>query len=307
MFSIVIPLYNKEKQIANTIKSVQSQTFQDYEIIIVNDGSTDNSVEIVKQIDDKRIKLINQPNGGVSSARNTGIKNASFEYIAFLDADDEWMEDYLGTIFNMINQYPECDVFATNYKILDTNKNERVPVNINLAKFSKTLDNQCGILDDYFDFASMTAPPLWTSAIICTKEAIENIGSFPIGIRAGEDLITWAKLAQKFKICFNKNIKAIYKIDIETFEPGRLVDINDLVGNEFINLLDNEIDSKESLKRYVSLWFKMRASTFLRHNLKFKALKEIFKSLKYNLKNYRLYLYLVILIIPRYFYKYIFK
>ena len=172
MFSIVIPLYNKEKQIANTIKSIQNQTFQEFEMVIVNDGSTDNSVEIVKQIADKRIKLINQENGGVSRARNTGIKNSSFEYIAFLDADDEWEKDYLENVNNMINQYAECSVFATNYKIIDTKRKERFPINTDLAKFSKTSDNQCGVLEDYFDFASRTAPPLWTSAVICKKISI---------------------------------------------------------------------------------------------------------------------------------------
>lgn len=80
MFSVVIPLYNKELSIKNTIESVLKQTFQDFEILVVNDGSTDNSAEIVEQIDDSRIRLIHQANQGVSAARNKGIEKAKFEY-----------------------------------------------------------------------------------------------------------------------------------------------------------------------------------------------------------------------------------
>lgn len=300
MFSIVIPLYNKEKQIANTIKSVQNQTFQEFEIVIVNDGSTDNSANIVKQINDKQIRLINQPNGGVSSARNTGIKNASSEYIAFLDADDEWREDYLETIFNMINQYPECDVFATNYKIVDTNKNERVPVNINFAKFSKTLDNQYGILDNYFDFASLTAPPLWTSAIICTKASILKVGLFPNGIRMGEDLIVWAKLANNFKICYSKKIKAIYnfKATSELLDDEPLPDEPDYVGNELKLFLNNKKNDTSSLNNYISLWHKMRTTMYIANFMREKAIKESFKMLYYNPKKFKNYLILLLCLFP---------
>lgn len=92
-FSIVIPLYNKEKSITTTINSVLNQTCGDFELIIVNDGSTDTSLEIVQSIKDERIRIINQKNGGVSSARNQGIIEAKFDWIAFLDADDLWEKD----------------------------------------------------------------------------------------------------------------------------------------------------------------------------------------------------------------------
>ncbi|KIC01072.1 hypothetical protein OA88_15890, partial [Flavobacterium sp. JRM] len=89
-FSIVIPLYNKAYYIENTIKSVLYQSFTDYEIIIINDGSTDNSLEKVLEFNDKRIQLYTQQNQGASVARNLGIEKAKYNYIAFLDADDLW-------------------------------------------------------------------------------------------------------------------------------------------------------------------------------------------------------------------------
>jgi glycosyltransferase involved in cell wall biosynthesis len=114
MFSIVIPLYNKEKYIKRAITSVLDQTIQDFEIIVVNDGSTDNSTNIVKSITDNRIKLINQENQGVSVARNTGIENTKNEYIAFLDADDKWEPYFLEEIRKLIEINKSAGLFATN-------------------------------------------------------------------------------------------------------------------------------------------------------------------------------------------------
>ena len=282
MFSIIIPLYNKEKQIVNTIKSVLSQTFQEFEIVVVNDGSTDNSIKELSKIDDKRIKLINQENGGVSSARNTGIQNATFQYIAFLDADDQWEKDYLETVSNMIIDYPTCEVFATNYKIVDTKGKERFPVDINLAFFTKTKDNKSGILEDYFYFASRTAPPLWTSAIVCKKNAIENIGCFPKGIRMGEDLIVWAKLASIYNICYTKRINAIYnfKTHDELLDDEPLPDEVNYVGKELQGI--KKITKSKSLNNYISLWYKMRTTMYLANFLRKKAIIEGLKMLKFN-------------------------
>ena len=86
VFSIIIPLYNKEKYIQNTIESALHQTFTDFEIIVVNDGSTDSSLAIVEQIEDSRIKIFSTKNGGVSKARNYGIEKAQSDLIAFLDS-----------------------------------------------------------------------------------------------------------------------------------------------------------------------------------------------------------------------------
>lgn len=102
MISVVIPLYNKEKQIKRTLQSVLTQTFQDFEIVIVNDGSTDNSVIEVEKLKDPRIRLVHQKNAGVSAARNKGIEEAKYELIAFLDADDEWQSEYLAHNMNYI-------------------------------------------------------------------------------------------------------------------------------------------------------------------------------------------------------------
>src|SRR5690606_30655868 len=116
-FSIVIPLYNKEKHILSTINTVLAQTFQDFEIVVVNDGSKDNSAKLVNEIQDPRVRLISQNNSGVSAARNTGIKEASGGYIALLDADDLWLECHLENIHTLIKKFPDYGLYACAYKI----------------------------------------------------------------------------------------------------------------------------------------------------------------------------------------------
>lgn len=100
MFSIIIPLYNKADYIAETLKSVLNQTYCDYEVIVVNDSSTDNSLEVASSFQDERIHIYTKENEGVSAARNYGIMHAKYDYIAFLDADDIWESDYLAYIIH---------------------------------------------------------------------------------------------------------------------------------------------------------------------------------------------------------------
>ena len=119
MISVVIPLYNKEKQIANTLHSVLRQTFQNFEIVVVDDGSTDNSVQEVEKVNDIRIRIVHQKNAGVSAARNKGIEEARYDLIAFLDADDKWDQEYLQTQYGLYEKYSDCSVYACNYVFQD--------------------------------------------------------------------------------------------------------------------------------------------------------------------------------------------
>ena len=149
MISVVIPLYNKEKQIANTLQTVLKQTFQDFEIVIVNDGSTDNSVAEVEKVQDSRIRVIHQQNAGVASARNKGIEESKYDLVAFLDADDEWKPEYLETQYKLYLKYPECSVYVVNYEFRDS-KGKITPSIINKLPFTE----DDGILSNYFKVAS---------------------------------------------------------------------------------------------------------------------------------------------------------
>lgn len=129
MISVIIPLYNKEPIIEKSLRSVLSQDYDDFEVVVVNDGSTDRSAEIVKSIDDPRIRLIEQENGGPSKARNTGVKNAKGEWVVFLDADDEFLPGALSKFYSLIEEHPEVGMFGCSY-ITNDGKNIVEPYKI---------------------------------------------------------------------------------------------------------------------------------------------------------------------------------
>lgn len=123
LISVVIPLYNKEKTIEQSLRSVLRQEGCEFEVVVVDDGSTDNSVEQVKKINNPKIKLVSQPNGGPGAARNTGAKAANGDWLVFLDADDELLPNALHTFSDFIKAYPDVDIFdAQKYIIMGDNK-----------------------------------------------------------------------------------------------------------------------------------------------------------------------------------------
>jgi glycosyltransferase involved in cell wall biosynthesis len=261
MISIIIPLYNKEKFVARTLHTVMAQTFQNFEIVIVNDGSTDGSVNEVKKINDSRIRLIHQENAGVSAARNRGIQEAKYDLLAFLDADDEWKPEYLQTQYELAQKYPECDVFACNYEFRNES-GKTTPTIINKLPFTE----QDGVLDNYFEVASCSHPPLWTSAVMVRKDAILSVGGFPVGVKSGEDLLTWARLAVRYKIVYSKRVGAVFVQ--EQRYAGKLenrIDRQDVIGNELLQLYHNEIRIKEKndLSHYLIRWHKISSVLFI--------------------------------------------
>lgn len=198
MFSVVIPLYNKEQYILKAVDCVLNQTFTDFEIIIVNDGSTDGSLEVLNQVSDKRIKVFSKPNGGVSSARNKGIELSKSDYIAFLDADDLWDVDYLLEMKNLIDKYPKAVMYASAYEVIEKNK--------------RIIDTQGlneGIMPSYFSVAR-NYTIVWTSAVIIRKDILLEIGGFPLGMISGEDLYTFAKVAIKGEVAYTPKVLAYY-------------------------------------------------------------------------------------------------
>lgn len=113
LISIIVPVYNVEPFISECINSILIQSYKNFELILVNDGSTDNSPTICEQYasKDKRIKVIHKANGGLSDARNWGLKFSSGEYVVFLDSDDYWNDcDALFSLYSLLNKYSEVDV-----------------------------------------------------------------------------------------------------------------------------------------------------------------------------------------------------
>lgn len=189
-FSVIIPLYNKQNFVKRAIDSVIFQNQQNFELIIVNDGSTDKSLSVVKSIKDDRIKIINQSNRGVSSARNTGIDMANNEWICFLDADDYWMPNHLDEIFYLIKNYPDAKIYTTFSHEKSKNGYKSIP---------NSLDkNFEGYIDNYFSYAKTST--IFNSSSVCiSKTALLEVDKFDVNITHGEDLDVWFKLLIKYK------------------------------------------------------------------------------------------------------------
>lgn len=291
-FSIVIPLYNKEKTIGRALRSVVNQTEQSFEVIVVNDGSTDNSTFVVSSFNDHRFRLINQENRGVSEARNRGIVEARHDLIAFLDADDVWLPTFLETVLNLYHKYNSCGVFATNYFFQNPNGKYQQTVIRNLPKQPWE-----GILTDYFSVAAISDPPLWSSAIAVKKQVISSVGMFPAGVTLGEDLLTWARLAGTCPIAYTTTPHSVYILRKKLGTPVGVPDKIDFVGEELKLLLNKQSDTIP-LKRYIALWHKMRTSQYLQNGLNREARKEIYTMRRFKPGGMLFYIFLFISLFP---------
>ena len=289
MFSIIIPLYNKEASIAQALDSVLAQEYQDFEIVVVDDGSTDGGASVVENYGDARIRLVRQANAGVSAARNRGIEEARGEYVAFLDADDVWMPGFLNEIAALQREFPQCRAQATNY-VFNSN-GVKSPTILRKIPFSA----ERGVLANYFEVASCSHPPVWTSAVCIERALLQEIGGFPVGIKSGEDLLTWAKVAVRTDWAYSMREMAQYNFDQVSIKepPTRIPEEIDVVGAELKSMW-RRCPNKIGMKKYLCLWHKMRSSMYMRLGYRKECAVEAVKALRYNPWNYKLYAYLVL-------------
>ena len=173
-------------EIKRAISSVLNQSYPHFEIIIIDDGSTDNSLQQAQSIVDPRIRIISQDNAGVSTARNRGVAEAQYDWVAFLDADDEWESDFLFNIDLLMNRLPNCGVYASSYRIINFEGRKESPI-------SQYAPGSTIIISDIFsDFRSYY--PFNSSSVIVDKSKLIQLGGFPLNVHEGEDVITWIKL-----------------------------------------------------------------------------------------------------------------
>jgi glycosyltransferase involved in cell wall biosynthesis len=211
-FSVIIPLYNKEKFIEDTMKSILGQTFGDFEILIVNDGSTDNSGEKIQQFTDERIRYFKKENEGASTARNYGIEKATGTYIAFIDADDYWYPDFLQQVFENIGKFPGEKVFSAAIEI-------EMPGKCIPAEYSIVKTDESQVVD-YFE-ASSKMSVIWTSGAAFHKSVFEKAGNFDTTIRSGQDTDLWIRIGMMYKVVFCPKILARYTHDSESLSKKK--------------------------------------------------------------------------------------
>jgi len=204
-FSVIIPLYNKGPHIARAVESILRQTLQNFEIIVVDDQSSDEGPVIVKSYHDPRISLIKQDHRGVAHTRNYGVSLATADVIAFLDADDEWMPHHLETILRLIKKYPDAGMFATAFKIRTAE--------------GKTIwgDYQYippppweGLLPDFFRSGALGHDPVNSSVVVIPRKIFYEMGGFHEDHWFGEDSYLFGKIALKYPVAFSWECGAIY-------------------------------------------------------------------------------------------------
>lgn len=200
LISVVIPVYNAEKTIRETIESVLNQTFTDFEIIVINDGSQDATVEIVSSIKDPRLKVFSYPNAGQAIARNRGISHAVGEFISFLDADDLWTPDKLEAQLKALKENPQAAVAYswTNY-IDESSKFLRQGSYVSVSG-----DVHKNLL--VVNFVENGSNPL------IRAKALADVGGFDASVTPAEDWDMWLRLAARYQFVAVPSPQILYRV-----------------------------------------------------------------------------------------------
>jgi len=191
--SVIIPLYNKEREIGATLRSVLAQTLQPTEIVVVDDGSTDRSADIVREIAaaNPPVRLVPQANAGECAARNRAIAETTGEYIALLDADDEWRPGFLQEIAALIEEFPDCGLYCTAFDIVSHE-----------GEFPAVCPSERGIVENFFRDSAHRYIAI-PSASCIPRRVFDDVGGFPDGMKMGGDLYMWIKIARRYRVCFS--------------------------------------------------------------------------------------------------------
>jgi glycosyltransferase involved in cell wall biosynthesis len=232
-FSVVIPLYNKQNSIAATLQSVLAQTYTNYEIIVVDDGSTDDSARIAEEyirevkgaensgaettascLSPLAFRLIRKPNGGVCSARNRGIQEARYDYVALLDGDDLWDEHYLEEQVKLIQDFPEAKMWGINFaEMSNGNLIRKLPTGLP--------DGYRGYVENYFQMPGRISDLYCSSSVVIQKEVFDKVGYFDERIKYAEDSDMWFRIIATYPVAFYDRYMAFYQYDAENRAMNR--------------------------------------------------------------------------------------
>lgn len=245
-FSIIVPLYNKAPYVKKALDSIVSQTFSDWECIIVDDGSTDNSAAICEDyikhntsnITHHTLHIIRQKNAGVAAARNNGVAVSHGDYVAFLDADDWWESTFLEEMDKLIKEYPNAGLYANNYIYYKPGKTH---IALNLER---------GYMN-YPEAYLHGEMPVWTGAACMPRHVFEEMDGFPVGIKLGEDFLLWAKTAIKYKVAYSEKPLAYYNNDV----PATLRATRNLHNPQYHMLFHlDDIEQAAICSKYSETW-----------------------------------------------------
>lgn len=216
-FSVIIPLYNKAPYVAKAIGSVLSQTFTDYELVIMDDGSKDDSFEVALRCIEEHpnCHIYRQVNRGVSMARNNAVALSQGEYLCFLDADDWWEPTFLEEMSGLIEEFPEAGIYGTNYTIVNETRHKTRVASVGVDPgFEKGYINYCQV------YAKTMYMPLTSITVSIPRTVFEEMQGFPKDIKLGEDFMLWIRIALNHKVAFLNKPLAFYNQDVDGANRG---------------------------------------------------------------------------------------
>lgn len=266
MFSVIIPLYNKAAYVEKAIRSVLAQTYGEFELIVVDDGSTDDGWNVVQELMATQNPPLGgwwgftQQNQGVSVTRNNGVKAAKYDYIAFLDADDWWEPTYLEEMKGLIEEFPGAGIWGSSYYIVKNNRKRVAPIGVE-NDFERGLINYCKV------YAQTLCMPLTSITTIIKKSVFESEKGFKPNLKLGEDFDLWIRVAMKYQVVLLNEPLAYYNQDVEQLQRGVIDEKIYEPQTHFIFNLDYlaEYESNNPDMKY--LLDKLRLYTLLRYRL----------------------------------------
>lgn len=213
-FSVIIPLYNKAPYVRKTIESVLRQTLEDFELIVIDNGSNDGSSEIVSQFTDPRIQVVRlADNVGVSNARNKGVTISCAPFITFLDADDWWEPTFLEEMSRLIARHPNAGIYGTNYWIVKNGKKRIAPLGVE-ERFTEGEINYCQV------YAKTLCMPLTSISVAIPRAVFDEAGGFKPHLKLGEDFDLWIRIALKHKVVLLNKPLSNYNQDVDITYRG---------------------------------------------------------------------------------------
>lgn len=213
-FSIIMPLYNKAPYVRKAVESVVGQTYKDWELIIVDNGSNDGSGEIVTAFTDPRIRIIRlEDNIGPGGARNYGVAKSLAPYICFLDADDWWEPTFLEEMAGLVERHPDAGIYGTSYYIVKNGKKRIAPIGVEDGFIEGDI-NYCKV------YAQTLCMPLTSITVCIPRKVFEESGGFPTDIKLGEDFLLWIHIALKHKVVLLNKSLSNYNQDVDVTYRG---------------------------------------------------------------------------------------
>lgn len=317
--SVVIPTYNRSEVIGDAIDSVLAQSFSDFEIIVVDDGSTDDTKSRLSVYDDERIRYIYQKNSGPGAARNTGIINATSRYIAFLDADDILLNDSLLAKLYFFRKHPSVMIVFSDYYMVEERRSNLM--NCKPVLLKNNFLKKCGKLIDisnetefvlnsnfYLKYLFFKPHPIWTGTVMINRLILKDIGGFKTGLFTCEDVDFWMRAIMDRKIGFIKKPSAVYhtgtKNSLIKNGKDRFKNSTDYLINLY--LCKKNMRSYKLRRKIAENFWNLGYCFFCEDNFKL-ASKVFIKGLRYNQFSIKLFFYFISSIMPSRFLIYLKK